>query len=124
MWLATASRTLQAGVQETRTEDITMSEQQARVWDRHQWAGAPANHATEATGAKASWNLAEWVGYRRGIARAAIASAVEPDGLPHGFSGFGVSDSGGQRWAAPSRAALPARRPAVAAIHAARGRSA
>jgi hypothetical protein len=104
-------------------EDIAMSEQQGRVWDRHQWAGAPANHATDATGAKASWNLAEWVGYRRGT-RAAIASAVEPDGLPHGFSGFGVSDSGGQRWAAPPMPAAPARRPAVAALHAAQGRRA
>ena len=72
-------------------------------WNRHQWAGE--NQATRATVIEAEtptakWNLSQWAGEGHGeVTRPSRIVAADTDGLPSGFSGFGVSDSGGQRWA-------------------------
>jgi hypothetical protein len=61
------------------------------------------------------WNLIQLVRDRPGFIREAVDVDLESlDEKPHGFSGFGVSDSGGQRWAsvepsAPERSSRAAR---------------
>jgi hypothetical protein len=75
-------------------------------WNRHQWAGDNQGTRTtiiEAETPTAKWNLSQWVGEGHGeVARPSRIAGADADGLPHGFSGFGVSDSGGQRWAPAS----------------------
>lgn len=66
-----------------------------RRWDRHQWASSAADTQDDIT----AWNLIQWVGNRPGAWGEPFVVEVDKDGLFHGFSGFGVSDSGGQRWA-------------------------
>ena len=73
-----------------------------RRWDRHQWASSAADTRDDDVTA---WNLIQWVGDRPGARREPIAVEVDKDGLFHGFGGFGVSDSGGQRWASESASA-------------------
>ena len=72
-----------------------------RRWDRHQWASGAAETRDDVT----AWNLIQWVGDRPGAGREPIVVEVDQDGLFRGFSGFGVSDSGGQRWASESATA-------------------
>jgi hypothetical protein len=75
-------------------------------WNRHQWAGDNQGTRTtiiEAETPTAKWNLTQWVGEGQGeVARPSRIFGADADGLPHGFSGSGVSDSGGQRWAPAS----------------------
>lgn len=77
-----------------------MDEQKVRVWDRHQWASgmAPAT-PVEMESQIEEWDLIEWVGEKPRTTGEAFVAEAELDCRPHGFSGFGVSDSGGQRWA-------------------------
>ena len=74
-----------------------------RRWDRHQWASSAADTQDDIT----DWNPIQWVGDRPGARRQPIAVEADADGLFHGFNGFGVSDSGGQRWASESASASP-----------------
>jgi hypothetical protein len=98
---------------------------QLRGWDRHEWAegatGFPDPQA-DAEPAIAAWNLIQWVGDRPGLVREPAVLDIETDGLPHGFSGFGISDSGGQRWASSSSSA--AEYSAPVAIHETRSEAA
>ena len=76
-----------------------------RAWDLHQWVGDQGHLAAEAAsspaGQVARWDLHQWVGDQgTGAPVARYAYEAEDDGMPHGFDGFGVSDSGGQQWAA------------------------
>lgn len=69
-------------------------------WDRFQWASGGGRNASASVESDLddAWNLAQWVGQaRRGaIPNTWVPGLVDTSG---GFSGFGCSDSGGQRWA-------------------------
>jgi hypothetical protein len=72
-----------------------------RTWDRHQWAGAPAGQArgaSEPPTYDGKWSLWQWVGTFPAEREALERRLDEPE-TSGGFSGFGVADSGGQRWA-------------------------
>ena len=76
-----------------------------RTWDRQQWVGDQGHLAADPTsspaGKVARWGLHQWVGDQgTRVSTARYEYAPEDDGMPHGFDGFGVSDSGGQQWAA------------------------
>ena len=79
-----------------------MDRSNLRQWDRHQWASSADDTRDDDVTA---WNLIQWVGDPPGARREPIVVEVNEDGLFHGFSGFGVSDSGGQRWASESASA-------------------
>jgi len=86
---------------------------QPRGWDRHEWAEGAAGFSDPEPDTEppiAAWNLIQWVGDKPGLVRKPAEVDIETDGLPHGFNGFGVSDSGGQRWASSSPSAHEARR--------------
>jgi len=89
-----------------------------RGWDRHEWASVEADlnvPTADAEPAIPAWNLIQWVGDRPGVVREPAVVDVTTDGKPHGFSGFGVSDSGGQRWASVRSSAVE--HPALTATH-------
>jgi len=71
-------------------------------WNRYQWAGDQGTSRTviDVEPATARWNLSQWVGEGQGqVSRPTAIQATGDSGRPSGFSGFGVSDSGGQQWA-------------------------
>jgi hypothetical protein len=74
-----------------------------RGWDRSQWVGegqgdGPTPRAADAELGR--WNYAQWVGEGQGdVQRPGLVNATGEPGTPNGFTGFGVADSGGQRWA-------------------------
>lgn len=74
-------------------------------WDRHQWVGerdrSVPDHREPGT-EPATWSGAQMVGDRPGLTRRPFRVDHTSDGLPHGFSGFGISGIGGQRWALPA----------------------
>jgi len=69
-------------------------------WDRRQWVGetqwGPAG-PVEPLEPEAEWNHGQWVGVGR--RSGPQPRPVSPPDTRGGFSGFGVSDGGGQRWA-------------------------
>lgn len=81
-----------------------------QTWNRYQWAGdrdeAVQAHR-DAEREPAPWNPAEMVADRQGLVRRPVEVDRTSDGLPHGFSGFGISGIGGQRWALAAPAAQP-----------------
>jgi hypothetical protein len=79
-------------------------------WDRFQWASGGGRNASASVGGTYSeaWNLAQWVGQARDGAFPnpwAPGLVDTTGGFTGGFSGFGCSDSGGQRWATGYRRA-------------------
>jgi hypothetical protein len=70
------------------------------TWDRHQWAGeGQRDDASAGYGDELGvWHFSQWIGDtgRAATERRRIAVRIDTSG---GFSGFGLSDSGGQRWA-------------------------
>jgi hypothetical protein len=84
---------------------------QPNRWDRYQMVGdrggpAPIRRYDEPEIAR--WNLIQMVGDRPGVIRKSVDVEYEWDQKPHGFSGFGVSDSGGQQWASLTSGAAKA----------------
>ncbi len=74
-------------------------------WSRHQWVGDQGQRYGEAASAFNApvdrWDLHQWVG-DQGTGEPTAGRyefALGDDGMPHGYDGFGVSDSGGQQWA-------------------------
>lgn len=65
-------------------------------WDRSQWAGEPRDE-TESAHVE-QWSLYQWAGDLVADERPIVVTPPV-DTAPHGFDGFGASDSGGQRWA-------------------------
>lgn len=88
-----------------------MSRKNPVGWNRYQWAGERENVARalhEPDLAVARWSYPQWVGEGRGsVTHPARIDALGDSNRPSGFSGLGVSDSGGQRWA-PRSAPVPA----------------
>ncbi len=88
-----------------------MQRTQHAGWTRYQWAGDQVDRPTplHGTDETAAWAFPQWAGQDGGQGRTAntrIDAAGDPE-VASGFSGFGVSDSGGQRWApAASNATL------------------
>jgi hypothetical protein len=82
-----------------------MHRQKNEAWVRHQWVGDQGARDVEAAPAPnaqvARWDLHQWVGDQGAGEPAAgrYAFVRGDDGMPHGYDGFGVSDSGGQQWA-------------------------
>ena len=79
-------------------------------WSRHQWAGTPEELlAIDAADEPAShpWNFSQWVGDPGHDHPRVPFVPSHPDGRG-GFSGFGVPDSGGMRWATGYDHAVPA----------------
>jgi hypothetical protein len=69
-------------------------------WNRTQWVGEGQGLAAPAADDADTWDRRQWVGEGQGpVGPRTVASARADDSRPHGFDGFGVSDSGGQRWA-------------------------
>jgi hypothetical protein len=73
-----------------------------KAWDRTQVVGEGQGLSDETPRSTADeWSLYQWAGDQ--VADGAAASRRLPAPLgadgAHGFDGFGVSDSGGQRWA-------------------------
>lgn len=67
-------------------------------WSRWQWASvdtAPALDAEEQA-LRERWDLAQWVGAGQGHVARSGQRTMDASG---GFSGCGVPDSGGSRWA-------------------------
>ena len=86
-----------------------------RPWTRYQWFGdlAAAVRLSEPDGAETEtvgWNLCQWVGDRPGHPETRPWLPDPVVDTSGGLSGFGHSDSGGQRWAVSRRepAAVPA----------------
>jgi hypothetical protein len=71
-----------------------------KTWDRHQWVGrgrrddASAGEVDELE----AWHFSQWIGHAGKAATDRHRSPVRID-TSGGFSGFGLADSGGQRWA-------------------------
>jgi len=70
-----------------------------RTWDRCQWASG--GQRDDVSGGEDDglepWHFSQWIGDTgRATGRHRTAVTIETSG---GFSGFGLSDSGGQRWA-------------------------
>lgn len=77
-----------------------------RTWDRHQWASG--GQRDDVSGGEDDglppWHFSQWIGDRGKAERHRTAVTVDTSG---GFSGFGLSDSGGQRWATGYRHRSP-----------------
>jgi hypothetical protein len=72
-----------------------------RRWTGRQWVGVGRAEGLTSVelSSDAEWNFYQWVGDNgRGLPNKRYAAPSEPD-PKGGFSGFGHSDSGGQRWA-------------------------
>lgn len=81
-----------------------MEVQHHHRWDRRQWVGdgQGAISGREIEAFTAVWTYRQWVGEGQGgTGREAPVAGSPTSGRPSGFSGFGVSDSGGQQWAPP-----------------------
>ncbi len=77
-----------------------------QTWNRYQWAGdrdEVVQAHREAEPEPAPWNLAQMVADRPGLVRQPVEVDRTSDGLPHGFSGFGISGIGGQRWSSATQ---------------------
>jgi hypothetical protein len=71
-----------------------------RTWDRHQWVGdGRRDHVSGGLGDELeAWHFSQWIGDPGKAATDRGRSPVRID-TSGGFSGFGIADSGGQRWA-------------------------
>jgi len=77
-------------------------DRQPPSWNRYQWtseSGVPSPAARDLELAR--WSSVQWASGAPLATESSRPRRIESadDGLPHGFSGFGVADSGGQRWA-------------------------
>ena len=69
------------------------------AWDRTQWAGELPGLDTSAEPDVPQWTKFQWAGESAPTdGQMAYSERLASDG-PHGYSGRGVADSGGQRWA-------------------------
>jgi hypothetical protein len=79
-----------------------MSKKEVHGWNRYQWASG--SHLEEGAAADRrrdveAWSLTQVVGDRPGLVRQPVMIDIRADGLFHGLSGSGFSDTGGLRWA-------------------------
>lgn len=77
-----------------------------RTWDRHQWVGRGRRASAGEVDELEAWHFAQWIGDRGKAATDRHRSPVRID-TSGGFSGFGLADSGGQRWATGYRLRSP-----------------
>ncbi len=73
-------------------------------WDRHQWSGGQHDDSNSRTerAQSAPWNRMQWVAELNG--RVPVPAPSDAPDSRSGFSGFGVPDTGGVRWAIGYRA--------------------
>lgn len=78
-----------------------------REWDRRQWVGEGQGSALRPSEAPVveQWHFSQWAGTPRVLGDR--AQPLPTQGTRSGFSGFGHSDSGGQRWAEGYRSSVP-----------------
>jgi hypothetical protein len=74
-----------------------------RTWHRHQWSSGHDDVSPPTDRSQhAPWNRMQWVGQTNG--RIPIPVPSDAPDPRSGFSGFGVPDTGGMRWAIGYRA--------------------